>query len=339
MSSKRTAAGFKKAVAASGGQGQLRQTTLFSFVKSSPSSSKPRQDSTDQPAPSSTTSAPSTEDAEEDSPRARKVRLPAGFDFSKEASKENRAPPSPHVDQDVAPSRPLQAQSQDQTADGTRTSGGTLNPPATAAGDLIRITDIQGDLFSAPPNTVLIHACNSIGSWGGGIALAFKKFYPEAFKVYAAHCKRYAADPRKLVGTALLIPPPATGSSTGSGPNVAGEIRKQHWIGCLFTSKAYGRGRDSPRDILRATGPAMGDLMRMIAEKRKERKMNKQGGPGEIRMCQINSGLFSVPWAETKRVLGEMRAEDIVKECEDSEISSELGDLPVHIEAYWRPDK
>lgn len=174
--------------------------------------------------------------------------------------------------------------------------------------------------------------------------MAFKKFYPEAFRIYAAHCKRYAADPRKLVGTALLIPPPPippAGSAVSGnkpGSNIAGEIRKQHWIGCLFTSKAYGRGRDPPRDILRATGPTMGDLMRKIAEKRKLNKTSKESGPGEIRMCHINSGLFDVPWAETKRVVAGMRAEDILEEDDDSELLGELGDLPVHIEAYWRPD-
>lgn len=119
----------------------------------------------------------------------------------------------------------------------------------------------------------------------------------------------------------------------------AAEVRKQHYIGCLFTSKAYGRGRDPPQHILRATAPALGELMRAIALERNRSRRNGHSGPGEIRMCHINSGLFDVPWAETKRVVTEMRVEDILEEGSDSdEITRELGDLPVGIEAYWRPE-
>ncbi|KAK4173496.1 hypothetical protein QBC36DRAFT_359834 [Triangularia setosa] len=63
----------------------------------------------------------------------------------------------------------------------------------------------KGDLFDAPPNSVLIHACNTIGRWGGGIAATFKKHYPAAFEVYRDHCKKFTPD--ELIGTALLIAP------------------------------------------------------------------------------------------------------------------------------------
>lgn len=45
------------------------------------------------------------------------------------------------------------------------------------------------------------------------------------------------------------------------------------------------------------------DLLRRIAEVSKSMEVT------EVRMCQINSGLFKVPWAKTKAVL-----EDIVLE-------------------------
>ena len=105
-----------------------------------------------------------------------------------------------------------------------------------------KITYITGDIFTAPPNTILVHACNTQGLWGAGIALSFKKEYPAQFKVYEAHCKELHG--QTLVGTCLLIP---------------GE---KHDIACLFTSKKYGRGKDSPEEILSATQMAVGDLMR-----------------------------------------------------------------------------
>jgi len=106
---------------------------------------------------------------------------------------------------------------------------------------------ITGDLFSAPTNSILVHACNTQGSWGAGIALAFKQRYPDQFEVYRAHCKEHG---EALASTCLLIP---------------GE---RHDIACLFTSRAYGRRKDSPREILCATRSAVGDLMRQNKERK-----------------------------------------------------------------------
>ncbi|KAK4211155.1 hypothetical protein QBC37DRAFT_427521 [Rhypophila decipiens] len=369
MASKRTADGFKKASLA-GGERKFKQTKLNFGSSSSTRAQRPIRQETQDDASSKSTPSPQPKGEGQDERQgqgrkegtepARDSPSPSRLNFNMEASKENRPPSSPSQSRPprtkVSSSEQPQETPTDQAEQPTQTPG-----PPTRPGQLIRITDIQGDLFSAPPNTVLIHACNAIGSWGGGIALAFRKSYPEAFKVYNAHCKRYSSDPRKLVGTALLIPPPPLPSRTAaasSGPAVGGgkgkgkfaasmsalanEARKQHWIGCLFTSKAYGKGRDSPRDILRATSPAMGHLMRLISKERTNSKRCGGGdGPGEIRMCQINSGLFDVPWKDTKRVVAEMTGEDALDEEEVDpdkleEVLRGLGDLPVHVGAYWR---
>ena len=36
------------------------------------------------------------------------------------------------------------------------------------------VTEYAGDLFSVPEGSVLIHSCNCQGSWGGGVAAAFR---------------------------------------------------------------------------------------------------------------------------------------------------------------------
>ncbi|KAF4312895.1 Appr-1-p processing [Botryosphaeria dothidea] len=152
----------------------------------------------------------------------------------------------------------------------------------------LTVKEVVGDIFDAPPNAVLIHACNCIGDWGAGIAVAFKKLYPSAYKLHLDFCTS-EPDGKAKIATAQLIP-------------MDGEKRR-HYIGCVFTSVHYGRKRDSPETILENTGPAMEDLLRKLAEARKTQEV------GEVRICKINSGLFGVPWEKTLEVLQTIKLE------------------------------
>ncbi|KAF2164971.1 hypothetical protein M409DRAFT_31335, partial [Zasmidium cellare ATCC 36951] len=142
-----------------------------------------------------------------------------------------------------------------------------------------------GDIFAAPPRTLLIHACNTEGSWGAGIAKAFKEHYPSAYETYHDHCLKHGS---KLHSTALLIPPSET-----DGPG--------HFVGCLFTSRSKGKKKDSPGKILEVTGPAMRDLLRRVTEWNEGKGEGER--VGEVWMCKINSGLFGVKWGDTRSVL------------------------------------
>jgi ADP-ribose 1''-phosphate phosphatase len=153
--------------------------------------------------------------------------------------------------------------------------------PQNRQGTPIRIIEETGDLFNSPDRAVLIHACNCLGSWGGGIAAEFRRRYPEAHRIYQNHCSDNSLS--NLIGTALLIPP-----SEHQGP--------QHWVGCVFTSKRVGRHKDTPPQIIRNTELAMTEMLRLIAEQ-------GQGAIVGIYMCRINAGLFNVPWRETKYIL------------------------------------
>jgi ADP-ribose 1''-phosphate phosphatase len=235
---------------------------------------------------------------------------------------------------DKAPTNPTKALGKDPavTSDAKASPSLAISPtptpnPLTPAASTnkttpairIRITDKIGDLFAAPPNTLLIHACNCIGSWGGGIALAFRDRYPAAYAVYRAHCAR--STPDALLGTALLIPP-----QTGKGQQGNKDTGQGHYVGCLFTSRRVGKGRDAPETILRATVPAMAHLMRLVAE--------EEGRAGvsiaEVRMCRINSGLFAVPWDQSKKAIEGMELEEgEVPQCADGGV--------VDVVAYERP--
>ncbi|KAF4549343.1 Macro domain-containing protein [Elsinoe fawcettii] len=162
-------------------------------------------------------------------------------------------------------------------------------------GKHLTITEKTGDLFSAPPNTVLIHACNCRGYWGKGIAAAFKKRYPKADKLSTEHCAKVnKVNKDDLPGTAQLIPPQEGDAD-------------QHFVGCLFTSKSYGQTKDQPPAILKNTSTAIVDLLRQVAEwnaGNEERKIEA------IWTCKINSGLFNVPWEDTKKVMEEAEVPD-----------------------------
>jgi ADP-ribose 1''-phosphate phosphatase len=165
----------------------------------------------------------------------------------------------------------------------------TIPTPPPRAENGFTITEKVGDIFDAPDDTVIIHACNCVGSWGAGIAAAFRERYPKAFDTYQNHCRN--STPDKLIQTALLIPPKD------------GEPR--HWVGCLFTSKKYGRGKDPPRQILDATVPSFHHLVKQMGDIGDEIR--------EMRICQINSGLFAVPWENSKAVIESLELDEGLK--------------------------
>lgn len=133
-----------------------------------------------------------------------------------------------------------------------------------------KVTTIKGNLFDAPKGSIIIHACNTKGVWGSGIAKEFAKRFPKARDVYHQLCMEKGSS---LIGTALLIP--------------AGD----YVIAALFTSKNYGQFVDSPDRILKATESALADMIRQNVD-------NKP-----LHTCKINAGLFNVPWQDTKKLL------------------------------------
>jgi ADP-ribose 1''-phosphate phosphatase len=184
--------------------------------------------------------------------------------------------------------------------------------PPSSEEEFLQITESTGDIFDAPANTLIIHACNCDGSWGAGIAAVFKKNYPQAFEVHKDHCDEYGTE---LIESAQLIPPVdyfEAGDENEETPDSAlqfnipskSKTKAKHFVGCLFTSRHYGRRKDSPKQILAATAPAMVDLLRKVnawnAGTEEREKIQ------EVRICKINSGLFAVPWAKTKGVLSEI---------------------------------
>jgi ADP-ribose 1''-phosphate phosphatase len=127
-----------------------------------------------------------------------------------------------------------------------------------------------GGLFDAPKETILVHACNTYGVWGSGIARVFKEKYPASFKEYHTFCK---TQPGRVAGMSYL---------TNEG------------VGCLMTSTGYADTLDEEAAILGNTLMALEDLFRAyIPEDR----------PVEIASNRFNAGLFNVPWERTEKIL------------------------------------
>ena len=141
------------------------------------------------------------------------------------------------------------------------------------------VTTVKDNLFNAPKGSIIIHACNTKGVWGSGIAKEFAKRFPKAYEMYNIKCQ---VDGSSLLGKCVLIP--------------AGD----YVIGCLFTSKNYGQFVDKPAKILESTKLAVEDLIIKNVDKK------------PMHICKINSGLFRVPWNDTKKILKDANADFVV---------------------------
>lgn len=140
------------------------------------------------------------------------------------------------------------------------------------------IEEVTGNLFDAPKGSLLVHACNTEGVWGAGIAATFARLYPSYFKAYEAICR---AQGPKLLGTCLIL----------GG--------KYHDVGCLFTSTGFGRRALYQDEILTNTRKSLVDLFSQIPDN------------DTVNMPRINSGLFRVPWPKTLAIVEEFKDRDI----------------------------
>jgi len=122
----------------------------------------------------------------------------------------------------------------------------------------------------ATPADIRVNAVNCVGSMGAGVALAFKRRYPEMFKSYQRACREGQLKPGSLHVW-----------KTSSGEWVINFPTKRHWRNPSRYDDIES-GLDSLRDYLRSLGdvtvalPALGcgyggldweRVSRMIADK------------------------------------------------------------------------
>lgn len=163
---------------------------------------------------------------------------------------------------------------------------------------------IKGDLFShqtASRIRILAHACNCKGSWGAGVALAFKQKLPSTYLLHEIYCREHSGLPSPLLGTTQLILSEESVSSLGDT-----KLPTHSMVACLFTSDFAGRGKLPPQEIVHYTRLAIKDLQAQL-EQRSDIDQFERGPNGEyvLNMPKINAGLFAVPWKHTESILKE----------------------------------
>lgn len=153
---------------------------------------------------------------------------------------------------------------------------------------------IQGDLFSHKPYnsgsiSIFVHSCNTQGSWGAGVATAFRTQFPSTYGVHQDYCSQYSST--ELLGTSQII----ASNPRDPGHNTIGPT----FVVCLFTSDFTTK----PEDIIEYTDMAMRDFS--IKLQIMEDNLDRKGDRIMINMPKINSGIFGVPWNKTEKVLAE----------------------------------
>lgn len=146
------------------------------------------------------------------------------------------------------------------------------------------VTYQKMSLFDAPHGSIIVHACNSQGVWGSGIAKPFKEKYPKSFREYHEFCKMSNDEPR--------------GSACGQAGLSSSYDGEPHTVGWLITSHNYGQLKDSPEVIKVYTTLALHNFCKLVVE-RNYLSTSKI----DVYSNKFNSGLFSVPWEDTELIL------------------------------------
>ena len=142
--------------------------------------------------------------------------------------------------------------------------------------------------------------------------------FPEAYKQYAKKCEDVAsldhnldACRQSLVGTCMIEYHPES----------------HRYIASLITSLDYGKYVDTPAEILENTRKAFQSLKDRISQINADNATKGIDSIGEVWAVRLNSGLFKVPWEETRAVLEEEQEEEDGKKLQNS------------IRIVYRPEK
>lgn len=139
-------------------------------------------------------------------------------------------------------------------------------------------------LFDAPKDCVIVHACNSQGVWGSGIAKAFKEKYPHSFVVYNRFCS---------------IANQERGTACGRASLSTFHDDEPHWVGWIVTSHNYGPLKDSPEQIKINTTLALAEFCRKVYTAHPPEEYPTI----DVYSNKFNSGLFNVPWEDSELIL------------------------------------
>lgn len=141
------------------------------------------------------------------------------------------------------------------------------------------------NLFDAPPESVIVHACNSQGMWGSGIAKRFNELYPDSYTEYQEFCSRWNQE---------------RGTACGLADLSQFYYTESHWVGWIVTSHNYGAAlRDSPELIKINTTLALREFCKKVYKAHPKEEYSEI----PVYSNKFNSGLFNVPWEDSELIL------------------------------------
>jgi ADP-ribose 1''-phosphate phosphatase len=147
------------------------------------------------------------------------------------------------------------------------------------------VTHQKMNLFDAPPESIIVHACNSQGVWGSGIAKPFKEKYPFSFAEYHDLCNIWNQE---------------RGTACGVGFMSSFHPDETHHVGWIVTSHDYGPVlRDKPELIKINTTLALQSLCKKIYLGHPKDGYERI----DVYSNKFNSGLFHVPWEDSELIL------------------------------------
>lgn len=146
------------------------------------------------------------------------------------------------------------------------------------------VTHKKMSLFDAPKESVIVHACNSQGVWGSGIAKAFKENYSHSYADYNRFCQ-LANEER--------------GTATGRASLSSFHESEPHWVGWIVTSHNYGTLKDVPEQIKINTTLALDEFCKKVYSAHPR----DQYPTVEVYSNKFNSGLFGVQWEDSELIL------------------------------------
>lgn len=144
------------------------------------------------------------------------------------------------------------------------------------------ITYKKMSLFDAPKDAIIIHACNSQGMWGSGIAKPFAENYPKSYQDYKAFVEKCNQ---------------TRGTACGLADMSQAHITEPHWVGWIVTSHNYSTQKDPPELIKIHTTLALQDLCKALY------RAHTKDATIDVYSNKFNSGLFAVPWADSELIL------------------------------------
>jgi O-acetyl-ADP-ribose deacetylase (regulator of RNase III) len=127
----------------------------------------------------------------------------------------------------------------------------------------------QGDLLKADAEA-LVNTVNCVGAMGKGIALQFKKAFPENFEAYAAACRREEVRPGRMFVFAT------------------GQMFNPRFI-INFPTKRHWRGKSRYEDITSG--------LKALVQEVRTRKIRS------IAVPPLGSGLGGLQWSKVKRMI------------------------------------